>query len=944
MRATSAPIALAAFALLASPLAAAAEDAYFVQSIGSLTITEGELPTDPESRARDAWRRYSQFNRALRPLALIDDGGEAYVTRWRPGWSNLPTVLRDTTLAVRATKGKAVTGRLFVPSADWTRLVAVRFKIDPAQANADQRKAFMQAKRDHYQQLLNRDIPGAAWFRHQVRLAKDQLDERPESGATRQSRRVWGRQFGSDLQDTFALLTGGRALSENLQLDRELPSTDNAEGKVPLDSIQGITVREFDWKPLVQDLGPELDPLAKLVPHDQHAVFFPSFAAMVDVVDHATTQGTPVLRMAEPRSEDARTRQRYEKQLGLPMSSLARLIGPHLVNGVALTGADPYLRTGTDVALLFDAKNVGALQTLITAQVMLNSKGHPGAEQLRGETAGVPYVAVRSPNRAVSSYVAAIDNTVIVTNSPVQLAHLVDVAQGRRQPLSVLDEYWYFRDRYQRGAKDESALIMISDATIRRWCGPRWRIGTSRRTRAAAVMAELQAKRLDDLAAGAKSGEQLSYNPKWADAGTLTIGPAGVQSSRYGTLEFHTPIVELEMDQVTQQERDLYKRWRDGYQRNWSNFFDPIAVRLTARADKLAADVTVMPLIDGSAYNQFADVARGSAIKPDASDPHEGTLLHYAMAINRKSPTIQQLNMMAVGMAPQLRVDPLSWLGETISFYADDDPFWAEMAKAKDPRDFMERNFHRMPAAMHVEVSNGFKLTAFLAGLRGFIEQAAPGMTVWTTKEHNEQPYVRISPSTRAVGGNDEEAFKKLAVYYVATGDAFVLTLNEDLLKRSMDRMQARREAGSGDKPEDKPQLKQGPRWLGKSVGVQANRHVLQLMQVMFGENYQRVMQLAAWGNIPILNEWRRRYPQQDPVALHERLWQRRLVCPGGGDYRWNEAWQTMESTVYGHPGEPKAGPGLPVALQRVSFANFGLTFEEHGLRTNVELTMKPAE
>ena len=35
---------------------------------------------------------------------------------------------------------------------------------------------------------------------------------------------------------------------------------------------------------------------------------------------------------------------------------------------------------------------------------------------------------------------------------------------------------------------------MITDATIRRWCGPEWRIGASRRTRAAAAIAELQAR------------------------------------------------------------------------------------------------------------------------------------------------------------------------------------------------------------------------------------------------------------------------------------------------------------------------------------------------------------------------------------------------------------------------------------------------------------------
>ena len=69
----------------------------------------------------------------------------------------------------------------------------------------------------------------------------------------------------------------------------------------------------------------------------------------------------------------------------------------------------------------------------------------------------------------------------------------------------------------------------------------------------------------------------------------------------------------------------------------------------------------------------------------------------------------------------------------------------------------------------------------------------------------------------------------------------------------------------------------------------------------MYGGFDQRLQQLA-WANLPALNEWKRRYPDQDPVKVHERLWQTRLLDPAGGAYVWNERFQTMESTTYGHP------------------------------------------
>ena len=99
----------------------------------------------------------------------------------------------------------------------------------------------------------------------------------------------------------------------------------------------------------------------------------------------------------------------------------------------------------------------------------------------------------------------------------------------------------------------------------------------------------------------------------------------------------------------------------------------------------------------------------------------------------------------------------------------------------------------------------------------------------------------------------------------------------------------------------------------------------------MHQDDGQLDMQSSAWSNLPILNEWKRLYPDCDPVELHERVWNIRLICPGGGRYVWNDKYQTMESTVYGHPGEPKKGPLAAVALQQFSSGDFGLAFENQG-------------
>ena len=103
--------------------------------------------------------------------------------------------------------------------------------------------------------------------------------------------------------------------------------------------------------------------------------------------------------------------------------------------------------------------------------------------------------------------------------------------------------------------------------------------------------------------------------------------------------------------------------------------------------------------------------------------------------------------------------------------------------------------------------------------------------------------------------------------------------------------------------------------------------------------------QRRSWGNLTILNEWKRRYPDRDPIEIHRRFWGVELLCPGGGQYVWNEKDRTMESTVFGHPLAPKQPDQVAAQTPLFESLKFGLTFELGGLRTRVEVERpKPAE
>lgn len=969
-RLAAAAVVPAVMLLTAASQPAVAEDAYYHLRLDDLEIVEGELPKSSDRTNFRNWR----LRRMLTPRVELNGEGEAYAgasiaaqERRRVDVDvrnpNAPrTEAADENSIVlrvpksRDAKNATVNGTLYMSNGE--KMVPFRFTVPASKAGGEEaRKQFLLVKESHYRRLTQANIPGGAWFRYQRWETRAERTGKSEDDViadlNRQVREQQRRDRPTDYEDTYQILSGGRAVSENLQLDRMMRATKPDDPSVDVASLKGVTIKEMDWDKLLKDQKTPTDALANLVPHDQHAVFLPDFKSLVTITDEAKRNGTVLLDAFQGRSENALTQERYERQLCLGLDAVTRALGGQVVKSVAFTGGDPYLRTGTDVAVLFESSSPATLKTALSARHAAAVNQYKNCEAVKGEVVGVSYTGAVSPDRTVCSYMASVGDAVVVTNSLVQLERLANTADGNGKSLSSLPEYRFFRQRYAHADGNETAFLIVTDAAIRRWCSPKWRIATSRRTRAMAVMSEYQARHMHEIVRN-RVGEPHTLMTHFyvPDLGRLELTSSDVASSTYGTLAFMTPIMELDLDRVTPAEADSYNRWRNGYENNWSQFFDPIAVRVSVKDDRLSADLTVMPLIEGSDYNEFIEIVKDAKIAPDAGDRHAGTLAHWAMAVDVNSSRMKWASNFASNMMPTLKTSPLGWMGESIAVYVEPDKFWKDLAAMEDDDDreeFVERNFHRLPVALHAEVSSGFKLTLFLTGLRAFVEQTAPGMVQWETQKHNDRSYVRISPTKE--GRNQAEFLEQLAIYYAATPKAFVVTLNKDVLERALDRIEAdgkaaeksdsqSAETDKKDATAKTPDAKSHP-WLGTSMALQVDRSMLDLIGEAGAENYRTAMQARAWANLPILNEWKRLYPDADPLELHERIWKIRLRCPGGGKFVWNDKLQSMESTVYGSPAAPKPGPNTPAAVEDAKFLNFGLTFEHKGLRAKVEIDRK---
>jgi hypothetical protein len=226
------------------------------------------------------------------------------------------------------------------------------------------------------------------------------------------------------------------------------------------------------------------------------------------------------------------------------------------------------------------------------------------------------------------------------------------------------------------------------------------------------------------------------------------------------------------------------------------------------------------------------------------------------------------------------------------------------------------------------------KLAVFLTTLRTIVEQSAPGLTRWSTEQYKERPYAKITVNEPVMGGDDQDSSpaQGLALHYISTPRTLIVTLSEALIKRVIDRTAPGAVSG-GARPTPEPA------WLGDHLALRAHKGALDLLERLFGRPFQSTLQARAWSNIPILNEWHRVYPDQSPVAFHQRYWQTRLSDSGGGQYVWNDEWQTMESTSFGHPGAPKGTASVwPTLLTRAERLDMGVTFENDGLRARMAI------
>ncbi|MEM6991575.1 MAG: hypothetical protein AAF721_13805 [Myxococcota bacterium] len=620
----------------------------------------------------------------------------------------------------------------------------------------------------------------------------------------------------TELSELMYTTVAATSMQEALQHDRGLRLADAPQpATVPIAELSTPELVEHPWPAMMRALPPSAEavpePLAAATPADFWYVRFDDIRVLLRVLDEASAWITPVAHIMEERAEVHALSERYQRQLGLRRTGLAKALGHTVIDRVAIVGSDPYLREGSDVTFIFEVGNDALFDRELAAHMKAYRAEVPGIAASTSVHRGHTITVNRDPAGRVRQYRARVGDRSVVSNSAAACRAVLDAIDGQRPRLSDEQDLAYM---LARDPGEHDGFAFLSDRFIAAVVGPRQKVLAARRQQA---LSELLTPGYAALLYGWLQGSTPSTTQDLLDARLLArdelthrdgspivFEPGATARSRWGTPAALTPLIDLPAPTlVTADEQAAYGRFASGYQDYWRDFIDPIAVRMdlddgdTARA---VIDVRVLPLIAGSDYGDLEEIVGTERIAAPAIT--DG--LQMVWAVGEDSELRRELDR-AAGALSGSRGLGLEWLGDWVTVGTLDRRPIVELLSAVEediqlPASPSDRSNHdlemarllgRLPLYAAAHVRNPTGLVATLAALRVTAGQVAPGVVTWEEhSKHGDVPIVRVGvdPSADAKLGAFADA---LALFYAQPGDAFVVALDEAVLEQVIDRFAA---------------------------------------------------------------------------------------------------------------------------------------------------------
>ena len=621
----------------------------------------------------------------------------------------------------------------------------------------------------------------------------------------------------TDLSKLMDTTTGVLSMQEALQHDRGLRIATGAEDKRTI-PVKDLRVPPLDAHPfeamqakLANPAGGTPEPLAAAVPAEFWYARVDDIRLLLRLLDEADTWITPLVQILQSNPEDRFLAERYQRQLGLKRTQLARLFGHTVVGAVAIAGSDAYLREGSDVSMIFTVRQQAVFDQELGKHLEAYRAEIPGLTTTTREHNGVTITESRDPAGTVRQQRAQVGELAVVSNSPKACERIVDAMQGKTARLADEPDLRYMLAR-DPGA--HQAFAFLSDKFIAAVIGPQQKILAARRQQALAeLMTPGNAALLHGWLFGqapastdalVASGLLVADELKHSDGSAIAFTPGSSASSAWGRPSALTPLIDLPpVTEVSAAEKSAYEQFGDGYQRYWKQFIDPVAIRLDVKDEGGAAiadvDVRILPLISATDYSEIEAIVGTTRVSVQATD--NGLLGVWAVGKDAR------LRSDLDGMARRLGKSDINigWLGDWVMVGLEDKAPLVELlskfddtvqlANPKPKSSELEdidlwRRVGKFPFYAAAEVKNPAALVATLAGVRALLNEVAPGWIEWgEVSKHRDLPIVRVGISKTTPMLPNRDIADAVALHYAQTGSAIVLALDPATLQAVVDRM-----------------------------------------------------------------------------------------------------------------------------------------------------------
>lgn len=806
----------------------------------------------------------------------------------------------------------------------------------------------------HFAELL-RYYPETSFFEYVLLQSRDRYGvEPPPIPATRVR-----RDTETGLYYTFS---GGLALQQSLQWETLRGERQMGDLTVHVSTLQPPQIRSLDYKALLEEkreegIEPQPQALARFVPRDQYFLHVQSMQTARELMDLSQEWGGSLLRIFTVTARDHHLQEKYEDQLCIRRDALAELFADEIVSEAAVTGSDFFVAEGTDVTLLFRLANADVFRRAAGEWLAQVQEKFPELVERDVNYRGHQISARYTPDRQVSSFVLYKDDVAVFSNSPVVMRKVIDAGLGEAPNLHDALDYQYVTTLLPPQDSPKTAYLYGSEAFLKYLVSPKFKIAEKRRLQAfnnlvmlnnASMFYRLEFGRspdsLSDLVQGNFYDPQDIVDPT-GGAYAWDAAHDAATSSYYNRIKYLTPIVELDVLQVSHHEQLEYQRYRQRYEAFWRNVFDPVAVRVTVDEPRVKLETLVLPFANSSAY---ADLRRFLSERAAPLGTHQiARSAVFSVLLVPGRERIAALVQEIPGVRDVLAEDPtltdLSWLGDRVSLHFLDDHTILEV----DPT-----RLKRLEQMFGLDVSFQVAVSAALA---------ATNLPVYATIDvEDEDKAARLLDQLRSRIILEGEPLFGLPAEFDAyqlppykEHDVYVLSYQLYALKvrlhvalvkgrlvaaTKLDALHEAIDAALAELPSEMPEAHALVR-----LNLRAMDKLADDAQLYWNEKLRE----AAHRNImPIYNLIKLYGVSMGEVnALADAKYGVTYFCPGGGEYRYDAATDQVYSTVYGN----RQNARQPLAVDdRTAFAELlasideivaALRFTDDGLIGTVEIT-----